>query len=410
MKRTCLAAFCVLIVFPMMSHAGNVSSRWDMSIGGHIKFDMGWADQGVNADYRRASRESTNTFEVREDKYSSIYAAGAETRMHWRIKGPDGLGAKTAGFVEADFRGVTRTSYGEFGLRHSYMTLDWEKTKLLIGHTWRPWGRVPTYSSFLLGYNDILPFTMGGLRLPQISLTQKLSKEFALTIGATYPTNPLGENKPNSYTLGMIPHFSADLTYKTDKCGKIGRWMTEFGISGVVGREKQTFDVSPGILDDDTVESWAFLVKGFVPIISQNKENKAGALGISFNIWTGQNVPVYLSDFPASYDRGNRRYVAPVITGGWSHLQYWLTNKISCNVGYGYAVSKLSDAYRQRNRNAVQKFQHLIFNVMYDVNPAIRFGIEYGNIYTRYADYPAGLTGERSGTINAARVGAYYFF
>jgi hypothetical protein len=64
--------------------------------------------------------------------------------------------------------------------------------------------------------------------------------------------------------------------------------------------------------------------------------------------------------------------------------------------------------------NLVQKEIQYIFNISYDVNPAMRLGIEYDYIYTKYANYgtpnAAGLFADRDGKLSAIRVGAWYFF
>jgi len=45
---------------------------------------------------------------------------------------------------------------------------------------------------------------------------------------------------------------------------------------------------------------------------------------------------------------------------------------------------------------------------MYDVNQAVRFGAEYTRISGSYPGWTA--TAKPSGTLNAIRLGAYYFF
>ena len=45
MKKTLVIMLALFLAIPAISYAGAVNSRWDMSIGGNIKFDVGWTDQ-----------------------------------------------------------------------------------------------------------------------------------------------------------------------------------------------------------------------------------------------------------------------------------------------------------------------------------------------------------------------------
>jgi predicted porin len=62
---------------------------------------------------------------------------------------------------------------------------------------------------------------------------------------------------------------------------------------------------------------------------------------------------------------------------------------------------------------SVRQNQQYIANLSYDVNPAMRFGLEYAHIRTKYANY-LWSEGEpvagKKGTLNTIRIGAWYFF
>ena len=73
-------------------------------------------------------RESKGGYDNLADEYGNYFSAGGETRLNFLIKGPDGWGAKTIGFIEGDFRGATGGSnYGTFALRHAFMKMQWAK-------------------------------------------------------------------------------------------------------------------------------------------------------------------------------------------------------------------------------------------------------------------------------------------
>jgi hypothetical protein len=137
-KKFIVVAIAVLLAIPAISFAGSATSRWDLTLGGYIKFDMGWADKGTNADYAVAPRDSIGIWENRDAEFSSQYAAGGEGRLWWIIKGPDAWGGKTSGYVEGDFRGQSG-DYGEFNLRHAWMKINWTNDILQIGRQWQRW-------------------------------------------------------------------------------------------------------------------------------------------------------------------------------------------------------------------------------------------------------------------------------
>ena len=69
--------------------------------------------------------------------------------------------------------------------------------------------------------------------------------------------------------------------------------------------------------------------------------------------------------------------------------------------------------------NAIRTNQQMIANILWDINPAIRLGLEYTRIMTGYAAYGAGTAGtdaanndnlDRSGKIDSVRMGIWYFF
>ncbi len=61
------------------------------------------------------------------------------TRVNAKLTGPDVLGAKTTGLIEAEFVGNSDSDANGLRMRHAYVNLDWGKTSLLIGQTWSPY-------------------------------------------------------------------------------------------------------------------------------------------------------------------------------------------------------------------------------------------------------------------------------
>ncbi|MCX5804421.1 MAG: hypothetical protein NTU69_12995, partial [Proteobacteria bacterium] len=67
-----------------------------------------------------------------------------------------------------------------------------------------------------------------------------------------------------------------------------------------------------------------------------------------------------------------------------------------------------SETYSAANPKNITNLQNFVLNLMYDVNPAVRFGLEYTRITTGYASRTAATQG--NGSMDAFRFGAYYFF
>ena len=49
MKKFIVIALALFLAIPAISFAGSATSRWDVTIGGYIKADFGYATQGQGA-------------------------------------------------------------------------------------------------------------------------------------------------------------------------------------------------------------------------------------------------------------------------------------------------------------------------------------------------------------------------
>jgi len=468
MKKTIIVMLALFLALPAISFAGSATSRWDMTIGGFVKFDMGYNTQGYGQDPVLAGRSGTGGYDNLTDKYGNFFMYSGQTTLNFLVKGPDAWGAKTSAFVEGHFRGneyvgTATNSGGTFGLRHAFMQFDWPNSKLVIGQTWQTWGLLPTFASMLLDYNNLGPF-LKGMRQPLVRFEQTLAKDWTYKIGIIAPTNTLGSNTDSStgygvtdsYTRSSMPYFEGSFGWSSDKCGSIGPWKMLFALEGFYGRQKQiysytavqasTYSLTYGSKD---VDSWGIAFKGFIPIIPEKKGNKTGALSVSGNLYYTQNPGMFQSPastaggvFAANYSYSGGSYVSsingttvaltaaqqaaldyssPVQYGGWGQVSYFITDKLFVNGWYGYTRALVSDAWRlanagattSTNGNAMVNTTQIIGNIMYDVNAAIRMGFEYTWYNTRYANYQwsgTQIVGAKDGTGQSFRVGAYYFF
>jgi hypothetical protein len=437
MKKFVIVMLALLIAVP--AYAGTVGSKWDVTFGGYIKFDMGWSNQEAGADAITAYRDDRAGGEVRGNKYGNIYMAGGETRINMAIKGPDAWGAKTMGFIEWEYTGDavrptaggTNGGYGSSRLRHAFINLKWANSALTIGQQWQGWGIMPSMK--ILG-NYYGVEIMKGSRDPAIRLDYNFTKEFLGWIGiwSPYKTERLttanvwssGTAQFQDFARSQWPFIEGGIDWKSDVCGKIGAFPLWLGFDGYFGKEKNTFaNATATAWDDKELNSWAAAFKAYVPIIPEKKGNKTGALSISGVLMTGQNWAGYYGPFiaPAANTAGlgNAEWTSPVGNGYWGQLQYYFTNAVYANLLYHGLKNNFSQRYKQNaaNVNNVEASERWTVNLYYDVNPAFTVGAEYSRLKTVYAWYacpantlPAGTNLSRTGTQDNFRVAAWYFF
>jgi hypothetical protein len=444
-NRILIVLVAIFLTMPPLARAGEVTNRWDMTIGGYVKFDVGWADKLVGADYYAAPRDS-RYYKSQED---NLYWAGGETRLNFSIRGPEAWGsAKTSAFIEGDFRGAAGSGTGQyasgstnnytlFTLRHAYMQMVWPNTTLLLGHTWQAWGMNPNLNVLGVNENHLLK---GWIRVPQVRVTQKVSKDFSVQVaaasGSTTQLTSGGTNYWNESTTSLVPHLSAEVIYAPAASGKIGPFGMKMGLGGFVGRDKFYFEDQTGAgYSSDAVTTYAGSFWWYLPLICGKQNNKTGALSLSGSVFAGKGLGLYIAGYPGSLN-GNGAYLRsgttvsgttineyteykrlqePMTHGGWTQATYYLTDGLFVNGTYGIQRNSLSENYKAHNPDKLEYIENYIVSLMYDVNPAIRFGLEYDRVRMQYAapkeaDSTVPVDQGRDGTLNSIRFGAYYFF
>ena len=435
MKKLVVVLLAAFLAVPAVGFAGSATSRWDLTIGGYVKFDMGWGSQSQGQDAYLALRQGNGSNDNYADQTSNFYMYSGETRVNMLTKGPDAWGAKTSAFIEGHFRGDsvgTSNAQGTFSLRHAFMQFDWPTSRLVIGQTFHKWGVLPTFANTILEYNGLGPF-LKGLRQPTLRFEKQMGQNWNWSVAATSPTNTLGNNVNNgssgvsdSYTNSQMPFFEGSFGWTTDKCGKIGPWQMLFNLEGFYGRQKLatswigSINGNPTLVaSDKEVDAWGIALKGFIPIIPEKKGDKKGALSVSGVIFYAQNPgwfqgPVGTNTYDYYPTSNYFAFHSPIQYGGWGQISYYFTDSLYANGWFGYTRNNLSNYYGTVYPNAVQNTNQTILNLSYDVNAAIRFGIEGAYFNTRYAGYNTVVggipTAQKDGNYWTVRVGAFYFF
>jgi hypothetical protein len=426
-----LILFAVSLIIPAISNAGSVSSRYDVTFGGFVKFDVGWTSQNANADASTATRSSTSSRGVLADDYGNTFMSGAETRLNFLIKGPDLWGAKTSAFIEGDFRGATTgNAYGGFQLRHAWMKLKWQSAELMFGQNWQQWG-MPYYGAWM-GVGDQTPY-LRGIRVPQATIRYFFTKEFNAMFGLTSATewsgtsNYYGTNIRQSndgFARSSWPGLEGEVAYATDRCGKIGSNNLKFALGGYFGKDTEAYDDGTSSYASSTVNAWIAAFRYSVPIVPEKKGNKAMAVLLNGNFFLGQdpsgsNWLGTSGTSQGSYQRPDGSYTAPTVFGLFAQLSWWLTDSLSLNGMYGYLKYNYSEYGRGSSttaRNKINMNQSYAANLLWDANQAIRFGIEWIRNFSGYNGYgaPTASVGtgnaDRTGAADVYRFGAWYFF
>jgi len=199
----------------------------------------------------------------------AFHMLSIQTRLKGLITGPDALGAKTSGMIEAEFFGQTVNKSEDlngFRLRHALVKLDWENTQLLVGQYWHPMFNTSCFPG-TVSFNTGVPFEPFN-RSPQIRVTQKFGG-FSV-VGAllaqrdfvsTGPNGPSTEYARNS----AVPGFNFNLEYKTKNA--------ENGTEFLIGASANYKTIQPNVLSDsgyktDTKVS-GFGISGYVKFATE---------------------------------------------------------------------------------------------------------------------------------------------
>lgn len=105
---------------------------------------------------------------------ASFNILSVQTRLVGKVTGPDALGAKTSGLVEAEFFGTSDADINGFRLRHAFVKLNWRKTELLVGQYWHAMFITESFPD-VVSFNTGAPFQPFS-RNPQVRLTHALGK------------------------------------------------------------------------------------------------------------------------------------------------------------------------------------------------------------------------------------------
>ncbi|HEG43761.1 MAG TPA: hypothetical protein ENH94_06920 [Phycisphaerales bacterium] len=337
-----------------------VLSSLDMEVYGYIKLDASYdTSRSSPGNYVKwVDSEATNK---NDDEFNMT---ANQTRLGFKISGPEDDGLKVSGKVEVDFyeANLCENKAGIM-MRHAFMKLDWpqERFNIIAGQTWDVFSPL---NPGTLNYSVQWYSGNTGYRRPQIRLT----KGFAL--GDDVDVTVAGAV---ARTIGDSAFMGDDtITESGEDSGKptfqgragftfpspLGYKKTTVGVSGHWGEEE--FDTS-AVGGHSDVESWSVNLDVHQPVNQW--------LTIKGELFSGANMDAYCAGIGQGINDSGK---AIATKGGWVAASLGPWDKWRFNVGLGIEDVEDNDVDagdRTFNRS-------LFGNVLYDINKNTQVGFE----------------------------------
>lgn len=296
------------------------------------------------------------------------------TRFGFDYDGPriGTSGPELAGKIEIDFQNGGGEARQLMRMRHAYMTLDWEKTRLLFGQTWDLISPLyPTVNA------DTMMWNTGNLgdRRPQIRGRYQrktegggsFSLEGGLGLSGAIDSQDLDRNGVRDGDDGLFQNLQARVAFGSSSGS--GSWT--LGVHGLFGREETEIPVA----GHDTFDS---------DLLGVDFAGKWGKVGVKGEWWTGSN----LDDFRGGVGQGVNTATGEEIdsSGGWLELGLDFSDTYSFFVGY--AIDDPSDGDLPAGGRTKNEAWFLV-NRFRVARPFV-VGIDYLSWETSYKGLPKG--------------------
>ena len=358
-------------------------AKYPVELYGFFKTDAAYMTARTNdaGNYARwVESEETN----KDDDQFSLTAR--ESRFGLMFQGPGLESMKTSGRVEVDFYEGGAENKARPMMRHAYLQLDWPKSgwSVLAGQT------SDTNSPLV---PDSLNYTVGwwvgniGYRRPQIRVAKScdIGKGFqvlsqvaiARTIGRNGPFNGVTSDSVTGSDTGKDSGFpTVQARYAVTFPLFAGKKST-FGVSGHYGQEEYDKDNTG---NNTHFTSWSAGADILIPI--------ADWLTFKGEFWTGEDLDQYLGGVGQGVviettDEGTYiRDWSVASMGGWGNLVLGPWNRWRFSVGYSVDNPDDDDVLTKG-----RKWNNAYWGqTSYDINEAVRLGVELSWWETEYRD------------------------
>ena len=235
-----------------------------------------------------------------------------QTRVAGTITGPDALGAKSSGYIEAEFFGNINPNINSFRLRHAWVKLNWKKTELLVGQWWHPMF-VPECSPATVSFNTGAPFVVFS-RNPQIKVSQSFGKlKLALTLLSQVDFMSDGPEGPNTKYLrnSVLPESDLQIQFVTKNESK-GR---EFIIGAGVNYQLLTPRLSTTVTLKPAYDTVVDSIVVHHDAVTSNYKTSTQTSGMAYNLYTKLKIKNFTFKLGGEYGGNNNAYT---MLGGYA--------------------------------------------------------------------------------------------
>lgn len=174
----------ILFIFSYVINAQEKKeeSKFGITLSGFVKTDM-FYDSRQTVSIREGhfllypDNVSLDADKKDINAKSGFNILSIQSRLKVTATGPEVIGAKPTGVIEADFFGNENSNFSDvngFRLRHAFVKLNWESTELLAGQYWHPMFIAESFPG-TLSFNTGSPFQPFS-RNPQIRLTKTFGR------------------------------------------------------------------------------------------------------------------------------------------------------------------------------------------------------------------------------------------
>jgi hypothetical protein len=292
--------FAPLLVFILASaaSAGQVSSRHEVTLYGHVQGDVIFSDQ---APADRASYTVPNT---PTDSRGDLNFTAQNTRLGVDFKVPAENDWTVTGKIEGDFANNPNTSNPTPRLRHAWVSVDRPSFGLMAGQNWLLFA--PRNPTVLNGGSLGRSGNVWG-RFPQVRATARFAP---FKIEAAVMKMTSDNNTALAHTLTEEPRYQARLSWK-------GTSGAEIGLSGDIGKH----GLNTGKVELAARSNGAAIDFNF-PI---------SRLTLSGEVFTARNIQVLMGSAGVVPTTSDSKVNS---VGGFANLNIKLDDRLGLDLGY----------------------------------------------------------------------------
>ena len=209
-----------LIINSLQTSAQETSTPYKLTVSGFVRADAIFDSRQVVE-----AREGFLLFFPKKPEYDksgrdinahpSFNQYAMTTRLTAKATGPDVLGAKIFALIEADFTGASNIENNSLRLRHGYISMQWTKTRLMLGQYWHPLD-LPEMIPNVLSLNTGAPFHSFS-RQPQVRIDFKTGNLNLVAVAAAqrdYVNSGPAGSTSIYLRNSVIPNLHAQVQYK----------------------------------------------------------------------------------------------------------------------------------------------------------------------------------------------------